>query len=88
MRWSVAKTVEIDGMELDCHDNRATRGFILLIALIALAAGAKAILYDTLDPDLFWHLRVADQLSRQSFPGPLVDNLSFASMKTPWTPYS
>jgi len=88
MRWSVAKTVEIDGMELDCHDNRAKRGFILLIALIALAAGAKAILYDTLDPDLFWHLRVADQLSRQSFPGPLVDNLSFASMKTPWTPYS
>jgi hypothetical protein len=52
------------------------------------AAGAKAILYDTLDPDLFWHLRVADQLDHQSFPGPIVDHLSFASDKSPWTPYS
>jgi len=63
-------------------------GFALLLGVMALAAGSKAILYDTLDPDLFWHLRVADEIARQPFPRPLVDDLSFASLKTPWTPYS
>jgi len=58
-----------------------------MIALLALAAAGKAILYDTLDPDCFWHLRVAETLHRQGI-GPLVDDLSFASIKTPWTPYS
>lgn len=62
-------------------------GFSLLVALFSLCAGGKAILYDTLDPDCFWHLRVADQLHRDGV-GPLVDDLSFASSKTPWTPYS
>ncbi|MGH7179053.1 MAG: hypothetical protein ACREJC_16870, partial [Tepidisphaeraceae bacterium] len=62
-------------------------GFALLLSLLVLAAGGKAILHDTLDPDSFWHLRVADQLTAQGI-GPLVDNLSFASLKTPWTPYS
>jgi hypothetical protein len=64
------------------------QSFALLIAVLALAGGAKAVLYDSLDPDLFWHLRVADQLAAQPFPGPIVDQLSFASIKTPWTPYS
>jgi len=66
----------------------ARTGFILLLSLLAVAAGAKAILYDTLDPDLFWHLRVADDLSKQAFVHPLIDDLSFASIRTPWTPYS
>jgi len=66
----------------------ARLGFVLLIAVLALAAAGKAILYDTLDPDLFWHLRVADQLAALPYPQPLVDQLSFASIKTPWTPYS
>ena len=61
--------------------------FGLLIALLALCAGGKAVLYDTLDPDCFWHLKVAEQL-RHDGVGPLVDRLSFASMKEPWTPYS
>ena len=67
----------------------ATRrvGWGLLIALLVLFAGSKSILYDTLDPDSFWHLRVADQLMRQGI-GPLVDDLAFTSSKTPWTPYS
>jgi hypothetical protein len=65
----------------------APAGFILLIALLALCAGGKAILYDTLDPDSFWHLRVAEQLHRDGV-GPLVDHLSFVSNRTPWTPYS
>lgn len=62
-------------------------GFILLTALFATCAGGKAVLYDTLDPDCFWHLRVADQLHRDGV-GPLVDELSFASSRQPWTPYS
>ena len=62
-------------------------GFALMLGLLALVAGSKAILYDTLDPDCFWHLRVADQLQRDGV-GPLVDEISFASLKTPWTPYS
>ena len=66
----------------------AKAGFYLLIAVLALAAAAKVILYDTLDPDLFWHLKVADQLAALPFPHPIVDQLSFASIKSAWTPYS
>jgi hypothetical protein len=62
-------------------------GFWLLVLLIALVAAGKAILYDTLDPDCFWHLRVAAQLHRDGI-GPIVDDLSFASSRQPWTPYS
>jgi hypothetical protein len=68
-------------------DSRATLGLKLTIALLALLAAGKPIFYDTLDPDSFWHLRVAEQLQHDGI-GPLVDHLSFASMKTPWTPYS
>ena len=64
-----------------------TPGFWLLIAMLALVAGGKAILYDTLDPDCFWHLRVAAQLEHDGI-GPIVDHLSFASSPQPWTPYS
>ena len=60
---------------------------MLVIALIAAFAAAKAVLFDTLDPDCFWHLRVADQLLHDGI-GPLVDHLSFASSRQPWTPYS
>ncbi|MGD1275981.1 MAG: hypothetical protein ABR964_02005 [Tepidisphaeraceae bacterium] len=63
-------------------------GFALLLGLLALAAGGKAILADTLDPDCFWHLRVADQIAKAGWPRPLVDDLSFESSKQPWTPYS
>ncbi|HMB96192.1 MAG TPA: hypothetical protein VKK61_09155, partial [Tepidisphaeraceae bacterium] len=66
---------------------RPNPGFKLTIALLALLAAGKAIFYDTLDPDCFWHLRVAEQLHHDGI-GPLVDHLSFASLKTPWTPYS
>jgi len=62
-------------------------GVILLISLLIFASSAKSLLYDTLDPDLFWHLRVAQQLQEDGI-GPLVDDISFASIKEPWTPYS
>jgi hypothetical protein len=65
----------------------APAGFWLLIGLLALFAASKVVLYDTLDPDCFWHLRVADQLCRNGI-GPIVDDLSFASGRQPWTPYS
>jgi hypothetical protein len=63
------------------------RGFFLLLSLILLASAAKPILYDTLDPDCFWHLRVGEQLLHEGIH-PLHDHLSFASIREPWTPYS
>ena len=63
-------------------------GFGLLLGLLAVVAAGKVILADTLDPDCFWHLRVADEIARQSWPHPLIDDLSFASIRQPWTPYS
>jgi hypothetical protein len=71
----------------DAPPARPIAGFVLLIALAALCAGGKAILHDTMDPDCFWHLRVADQLHRDGI-GPIVDDIAFASSKRPWTPYS
>jgi len=63
-------------------------GFALLVGLIALVAVGKAILADTLDPDCFWHLRVGQEIAQMGWPRPLVDDLSFASTRQPWTPYS
>lgn len=68
-------------------DTRRSAGFWLLIALLALVGLGKAIQSDTMDPDAFWHLRVADQLASDGV-GPLVDRISFASLKAPWAPYS
>ena len=63
-------------------------GFGLLLSLLCLVAAGKVILADTLDPDCFWHLRVGAEIARQSWPHPLIDDLSFASIRQPWTPYS
>ncbi len=59
----------------------------LLVCLIALIVVTKAVVIDNLDIDCFWHLRVAEQLRTDGI-GPLVDHLSFASIQSPWTPYS
>lgn len=58
-----------------------------MIALMVLVAAGRAVLYDTIDPDCFWHLRVADQMLQQGV-GPITDDLSYASKTEPWTPYS
>jgi hypothetical protein len=63
-------------------------GFALLVGMIALVAVGKAVLADTLDPDAFWHLRVGQEIAQMGWPRPLVDDLSFASTRQPWTPYS
>ncbi len=67
---------------------QAKWGFALMIGVLILVAVGKAVLADTLDPDMFWHLRVAEQLQAPGMPGPVVDHLAFASVKEPWTPYS
>jgi hypothetical protein len=64
------------------------RGFWLVVGFLVLFAAAKPILFDTLDPDFFWHIRVGQMLSQMPRVGPIVDDLSYASIKAPWTPYS
>lgn len=71
----------------DANLFRCKLGFALLLTLLLTLIAGKAVMYDTLDPDAFWHLRVADQLENEGVH-PLVDQLSFASDKRPWTPYS
>lgn len=71
----------------DSTFNPISRGAVMMIALIALVSAGRAVLYDTIDPDCFWHLRVADQLLQQGV-GPITDDLSYASKPDPWTPYS
>jgi hypothetical protein len=65
----------------------AREGFVLLIALLAFVPAAKAVLYDTLDPDSFIHLLAANQLWREGIH-PIVDHQSYMSLREPWTPYS
>lgn len=55
--------------------------------VLALLAAAKGSIYGSIDPDWFWHIRVGTQLLEQGI-GPLVDQISYASMREPWTPYS
>src|SRR5258706_13949677 len=71
----------------ESYDQKSLIGCVLLIGLVVLFSGATTVLYDTLDPDCFWHLRVGQQLRHDGI-GPLRDSLSFASMREPWTPYS
>jgi hypothetical protein len=67
--------------------SRERLGFWLLMLLVASIGVAKTVLSDTLDPDLFWHLRVAEQLRTEGI-GPIVDTISYNSITTLWTPYS
>jgi len=68
---------------------RAIRlGFGLLVAALAMMAVVKTLRHDTLDPDALWHLRVAEHLAALPYPHPIVDDLSFSSVRQPWTPYS
>lgn len=66
---------------------REVSGFVWLIGLLMLFAAGKTVLHDTMDPDFFWHIRVAEQLQQEGVK-PIVDQISFATVKTPWSPYS
>jgi hypothetical protein len=65
----------------------ARRGFFILLLLLLLAGAQKQVTGNTLDPDVFWHMRVGQQLLRDGIR-PLVDEISFNSVRRPWTPYS
>ncbi len=82
-----AGLTELEGVEERAPRTSTTAGLWLLLALICLSAGAKAVLFDTLDPDCFWHMRVAQQIEREGVR-PVVDHISFAARKEAWTPYS
>jgi hypothetical protein len=66
-RPPIRRTEWIDAVTPD-----GSRTFACVLALLALAAAAKPVFFDSLDPDLFWHLRVAEQLLRDGV-GPIVD---------------
>src|SRR5437667_168154 len=65
----------------------AGAGFSILLVLLMLAGAQKQVTGNTLDPDVFWHMRVGQQLLRDGIR-PLVDEISFNSVRRPWTPYS
>lgn len=67
--------------------SRLTFGALLLIACIATPIAARPFVTDSMDPDCFWHLCVAEQLKHDGI-GPLRDHLCFASTSTKWAPYS
>src|SRR5688500_20136002 len=70
------------------QDNRrAAIGFWLLISVIVGLGVGKAVRSDVMDPDAFWHIRVAEQLLAEGIH-PIVDHLSYGSIKQSWTPYS
>src|SRR5439155_19609842 len=71
----------------EVRPNRQIATGFWLVAGVLTVVGIFKSLNDTLDPDCFWHLRVAGQLQRDGV-GPIIDQLSFASIKQPWTPYS
>jgi hypothetical protein len=62
-------------------------GFGLILGLLMLMAASKAVLFDTMDPDAFWHLQVAEQI-RNLGVGQLRDTITFGSGAAVWTPYS
>ncbi|HEX8521149.1 MAG TPA: hypothetical protein VF669_02765 [Tepidisphaeraceae bacterium] len=66
--------------------SRVRATFWLLVSLVCIFGMQKAIV-TPLDPDLFWHLRVAEQLLKEGVH-PLIDRISFSSRPDPWTPYS
>ncbi len=61
---------------------------IPFFAALGLAAAALYILGShEVDPDLFWHLKVAELLAIDG-PRPIVDSFSYNSISEPWLPYS
>ena len=65
----------------------ARLGFALCVGVLLAIVIAKAVLADSLDPDFFWHVRVAEQLLTRGI-GPVPDPFSFMSAPGDWTPFS
>ena len=77
----------MSGCLMNEQGRSAPRSFWPLVCMLAAMAAVKPLLFDTLDPDLFWHILVGQQLAHDGV-GPLVDCISYASMRDAWTPYS
>jgi hypothetical protein len=60
---------------------------LFLFALGLLATSIFVLGPQTVDPDLFWHLRVAELVEADG-PRPLVDDFSYNSGPERWIPYS
>ena len=62
-------------------------GYRWALALLLTIPVAKAVMADSIDPDFFWHIRVADQLLTNGIK-PVADSFSFMSQRGDWTPFS
>lgn len=62
-------------------------GYRWALALLLTIPVFKAVMADSIDPDFFWHVRVADQLLERGI-GPVPDPFSFMSKPGDWTPFS
>ena len=62
-------------------------GYRWALALLLLLPVFKAVVADSIDPDFFWHVRVAEQLLERGI-GPVPDTFSFMSKPGEWTPFS
>jgi hypothetical protein len=62
-------------------------GYRWTLALLLTIPVFKAVVADSMDPDFFWHIRVAEQLLQRGI-GPVPDPFSFMSKPGEWTPFS
>ncbi len=67
--------------------NRPASTPVFLFALGLVATSIFVLGPQTVDPDLFWHLRVAE-LVEAGGPRPLIDVFSYNAVPEPWVPYS
>ena len=84
---TLAPTLTLDAAPPRAAAARPRAAYWLLALVMALFASGLVGGRHMLDPDLFWHLRVADRLLADGV-GPIVDAISYNSIDRPWTPYS
>lgn len=66
---------------------RLIRNVLFFSTLAAVESALFALGSQDVDPDLFWHLRVADLIAANG-PGPLFEQFSYNSVPRLWFPYS
>lgn len=72
---------------LTASSDSTRTGYRWALALLLSIPAFKAIVADSIDPDFFWHIRVAGQLLQHGI-GPVPDPWSFMSKPGDWTPFS
>jgi hypothetical protein len=73
--------------KIDPTSGPTRAGYRWALALLLLIPVFKAVVADSIDPDFFWHVRVAEQLIERGI-GPVPDTFSFMSKPGDWTPFS